>query len=248
MNSGTSIGFALALLMSLSAITHASGINGINQGMPNRISMNVTVPKQTQGATFGEKVNAGLHTAGSALAQGAATVVVECGQAACAIAFPDGSGYRADTKRMTLQPLAQAQTQALRKGSLAQGGSLLGGALPGGAIVSAAVSSVGNLAGGGGGAAAASYAATGRMSREETPLRASINPQGDVDVLDPLVDGDYVLALVVEKATSGLKDTLKTQVRAAVTQQVRIEVGFSVEAGVLKTKHDTAKNSIGNIR
>ncbi|WP_407524784.1 hypothetical protein PDL71_02375 [Lacibacter sp. MH-610] len=29
--------------------------------MPNRISMNVTVPKQTQGATFGEKVNRGLN-------------------------------------------------------------------------------------------------------------------------------------------------------------------------------------------
>ena len=86
------------------------------------------------------------------------------------------------------------------------------------------------------------------MSRQETPLRASINPQGDVDVLDPLADGDYLLTVVVEKATSGLKDTLKTQVRAAVTQQVRIEIGFSVEAGVLKTKHDTAKNSIGNIR
>lgn len=39
--------------------------------MPNRISMNVTTPKQTQGATFGEKVNAGLHAAGGALAQGA---------------------------------------------------------------------------------------------------------------------------------------------------------------------------------
>ncbi len=47
-----------------------SSINGINGGMPNRISMNVTVPKQTQGATFGEKVNAGLHAAGSALSQG----------------------------------------------------------------------------------------------------------------------------------------------------------------------------------
>jgi len=38
-------------------------VNSINGGMPNRISMNVTVPKQTQGATFGEKVNAGLATA-----------------------------------------------------------------------------------------------------------------------------------------------------------------------------------------
>ena len=34
--------------------------------MPNRISMNVTVPKQTQGATFGEKVNAGLHATSGA--------------------------------------------------------------------------------------------------------------------------------------------------------------------------------------
>ena len=50
-----------------------SAIGGFIAGdMPNRISMSVTVPKQTQGATFGEKVNAGLHAAGGALAQGAA--------------------------------------------------------------------------------------------------------------------------------------------------------------------------------
>ncbi len=41
-------------------------------GMPNRLSMNVTVPKQTQGATFGEKVNSGLQQAGNALSQGQA--------------------------------------------------------------------------------------------------------------------------------------------------------------------------------
>ena len=44
--------------------------------MPNRISMNVTVPKQTQGATFGEKVNQGLHAAGSALSQGASLSII----------------------------------------------------------------------------------------------------------------------------------------------------------------------------
>ena len=37
---------------------------------------NVTVPKQTQGTTFGEKVNAGLHAAGSALGQGASRAVL----------------------------------------------------------------------------------------------------------------------------------------------------------------------------
>lgn len=35
-----------------------------------RISMNVTTGRQTQGSTFGEKVNAGLHAAGSVVAQG----------------------------------------------------------------------------------------------------------------------------------------------------------------------------------
>lgn len=39
-------------------------------GMPNRISMNVTTPKQTQGATFGEKVNRGLQSAGSHIVAG----------------------------------------------------------------------------------------------------------------------------------------------------------------------------------
>lgn len=38
--------------------------------MGPRMSTNLTTPKQTQGATFGEKVNAGLHAAGSAIAQG----------------------------------------------------------------------------------------------------------------------------------------------------------------------------------
>ncbi len=42
----------------------------VDGGMPNRISMNVTVPKQTQGATFGEKVSQGLHAAGSHLVSG----------------------------------------------------------------------------------------------------------------------------------------------------------------------------------
>ncbi len=44
--------------------------------MPNRISMNVTTPKQTQGATFGEKVNSGMHQAGSALANGTGLRVI----------------------------------------------------------------------------------------------------------------------------------------------------------------------------
>ncbi len=234
-------------LLLMGFVAQASGINGINAGMPNRISMNVTVPKQTQGATFGEKVNAGLHAAGSAIANGASTIIIECGQTACAVVFADGSGERADLEAMTLSPLGSQQADRVRKAPA--GATLLGGALPGGSIVSAAVSSVGNLAGGGGGggAAAASYAATGRMVDGAAISTRSDTP-GVIDVIDPLSDGDYLLTVVVEKRATGLKDTLKTQVRGPQSQRVRIVLGFSVEAGVLKTKHDTAKNSVGNIR
>lgn len=251
MKNAISIGIALTLLAS--AVTQASGIIGINGGMPNRISMNVTVPRQTQGATFGEKVNAGLHAAGSAVAQGASLpIVIECGQAACFVTLPGGDGYRADLQRRRVEVLKSNKTgdpDANAARELGQGASLLGAALPGGAIISAAVSSVGSLAGSGGGAAAASYAATGRrLEGGKEGLATAMRAPGEIDVLDPLADGDYILTLLVEKATSGLKDTLKTQVRTAAPQRVQIVVAFSVQAGVLEASHDTAKNSVGNIR
>lgn len=250
MKSAISIGCAWALLAS--AATQASGINGINGGMPNRISMNVTVPKQTQGATFGEKVNAGLHAAGSALAQGgSSSIVIECGQAACVVTLPGGDGYRADLQRRRVEVLKSNKTgdpDANAARTIGQGASLLGAALPGGSIVSAAVSSVGNLAGGGSGAAAASYARTGRASEggKEGLATADVAP-GVVDVLEPLIDGDYTLKVVVEKAAGGLGDTLKTQVRTAAPQRVQIVVAFSVQAGVLRARHETAMNSVRNL-
>lgn len=210
-------------------VNSKSNINNINGGMPNRISMNVTVPKQTQGATFGEKVNAGKIN----------VTLIEDG---CVVLFPSNAGYRVNIRDKSITELSGNESLAFGEkvnqglhaagGALSQGASLLGGALPGGAIISAAVSSVGNLAGGaGGGAAAASYAKNGKMV---------LNIQDDdSDSIMELPDGEFELAFVIlEKATSGLKDTLKTQVR----------IGFTVENGVLKTKHDTAKNSVGNIR
>lgn len=231
----------------------ASGINGINNGMPNRISMNVTVARQTQGASFGEKVNAGLHAAGSAISQGASlSIAIECGQAACIIALPDGEGYRADLQRRRVEVLKSNKTgdpDANAARGAGQGASLLGGALPGGSIVSAAVSSVGTLAGSVGGAAAASYAATGRkLEGGKEGLATTTRGPGEIDVVDPLADGDYLLTLVVEKATSGLKDTLKTQVRTQAPERLQVVVGFGVEAGRLKVRHDTARNSVSNLR
>lgn len=213
-----------------------SGINTINNSMPNRISMNVTVPKQTQGSTFGEKVNAGKIN----------ITLVEGG---CVVLFSLDEGYLINTANKSIKELSAQECRSFGEkvnaglhaagGALAQGASLLGGALPGGAIISAAVSSVGNLAGGSGGAAAASYAATGKLANTTADKKVWEIKDNDCDAVLPLFDGDYMLEFViVEKATSGLKDALKTQVRLA----------FSSISNVLKTKHDTAKNSISNIR
>ncbi len=215
-----------------------SSINNINNSMPNRISMNVTVSKQTQGATFGEKVNAGKIN----------ITLIEEG---CIVLFSSTEGYKINTTNKSIKYLSAQECVAFGEkvnaglhaagGALAQGASLLGGALPGGSIISAAVSSVGNLAGGsGGGAAAASYAATGKVANNANTVKKVWQiKENDCDVLLPLPDGEYQLEFViVEKATSGLKDTLKTEVRLA----------FSLISNVLKTKHDTVKNSISNIR
>ncbi len=182
---------------------HMSNINGINGGMPNRISMNVTVAKQTQGATFGEKVNAGLHAAGSAIGQGA---------------------------------------------------SLLGGALPGGSVISAAVSSVGSLAGGsGGGAASASYAATGVVGFSGgaggaavggSPISMGAGSTGGPN-LTAGAGTNGMGAYNNDIASMSAQNSQMLQVQMAMQRENTM---FSSISNVLKTKHDTAKNSVGNIR
>ena len=209
-------------------MVNRKSINNINGGMPNRISMNVNVAKQTQGATFGEKVNSGKIN----------VTLVEGG---CVVLFPSNEGYRVTTSERSINELSRNECQAFGEkvnqglhaagSALSQGASLLGGALPGGAIISAAVSSVGNLAGGaGGGAAAASYARTGKMTKADSGKTVQKIQDEENNATLELQDGEYELVFViVEKATSGLKDTLKTQVR----------IGFTLENGLLKTKQYT---------
>lgn len=161
-------------------------INNINNGMPNRISMNVTVAKQTQGATFGEKVNAGLHAAGSY------------------VIFPNKQAFlitKNKVAEMNSAEAAKVNAGLHATGSaVAQGASLVGGALPGGAIISAAVSK----------------ADGGRPIWEVKDVTEGFLLPAD------LADGEYTLTVIVkEKATSGLKDTLKTQVRLGIKVEGR---------------------------
>jgi len=201
----------------------------LDGGMPNRISMNVTVASTNKRSINDAK-------------KGILNVIkIDMTEEGCRVLFPD-TEFKINMEKLTIaatpaEPSARVQAGLQQAGSaLAQGAQLVGGALPGGSIISAAVSSVSSLSGSGGGAAAASYAATGRQQFEP----GLVYPVKDDDcnaVLD-LPDGNYTLDLVLVKASSGLKDTLKTQVK----------ICFTKTGNVLKTKHDTAKNSIGNIR
>lgn len=198
---------ALILFSMISASAQTENkVNNINNGMPNRISMNVTVPKQTQGATFGEKVQAGLSQAGSY------------------VIFPNKQAFLISSVSKKISQISSSDVAKVNAGlhaaggALAQGASLVGGALPGGAIISAAVSSVGG----------------GKVIWE---IRDAGN---EFKMPSNLSDGEYELALTLDGAS---KDAAKVQVF----------FGLLVEGGTYKvvaanTKHDTVKNSIGNIR
>jgi len=199
-----------ALLMSTVILSFGQtekSINNINNGMPNRISMNVTVPKQTQGATFGEKVSAGLHAAGGSF-----------------VIFPNKQAFLIEASKNKVSEMNNSEVAKVQAGlqaaggALAQGASLLGGALPGGAVISAAVSSYGS----------------GKVIWQ---VRDAGN---EFKMPSNLSDGEYELALTLDGAS---KDAAKAQVY----------FGLLVERGTYKvvaarTKHDTAKNSVGNIR
>jgi len=124
------IALILGSMISATGQTEKS-VNNINGSMPNRISMNVTVPKQTQGATFGEKVQAGLSQTGSY------------------VIFPNKQAFLISSSTRKISQMTATDVAKVNAGlhaaggALAQGASLLGGALPGGAVISAAVSSVG---------------------------------------------------------------------------------------------------------
>jgi len=199
----------ITLVLLVSSIVLSFGqteksVNNINGGMPNRISMNVTVPKQTQGATFGEKVNAGLHASGSY------------------VIFPNKQAFLISSTKVSEMPASEvAKVNAglhAAGGALAQGASLLGGALPGGAVISAAVSSYGN----------------GKVIWQ---VRDAGN---EFKMPSNLSDGEYELALTMDGVS---KDAAKVQVYFGLLVE-----GRTYKVIAARTKHDTAKNSINNVR
>lgn len=155
--------------------------NTINS-MPNRLSMTVTVPRQSQIKSFGEKIN-----------DGAAVVAANVGQGVGLF----GSSF-----------------------------------IPASPIVSAAISSVSALST----ASAAPYVASGVLNA--TP-NASNNPTNLLAGINTTGVGTTDIAEMSRQNAQML------QVQMAMQRENTI---FSSISNVLKTKHDTAKNSISNIR
>jgi hypothetical protein len=85
----------------------------IDGGMPNRISMNVSVGKQTQGATFGERVNAGPPRA-SAGGGAASAAYAATGRAPreIVILFCDDEQQEQEAIRLIPSQLEALQTKA----------------------------------------------------------------------------------------------------------------------------------------
>lgn len=185
---------------------------------PARISTNVSIDRQTPKTDFGTRVKAGLDTAAGAVASGAA---------------------------------------------------LVGNFIPGGAIVSAAVSSVTNLTNQstpGGGAVSAAYASTGVVNIGGGAPSGGINTTvgagtptgsggmpgvgstvgGAPNYMSGGSSGGGTLASMNSDLVAAQQENAKLiQVQMGLQRENQV---FSTVSNVLKTRHDTVKNTISNVR
>jgi hypothetical protein len=187
---------------------------------PLRISNNVTIQRQTPKTDFGDRMKNGLDTAAGVVANGAAVV---------------------------------------------------GGIIPGGAIVSAAVSSVssmggnvrpmsgggsmgtGTTIGGSGGAVSSSYGATGVVTLgggassggmtlgTTNTVASSGTGTNSIPSSGSSTLGDMNQQLIQSQSENAEMMNLQNQMQHE-------NIVFTSVSNVLKTRHDTAKNSIGNVR
>jgi hypothetical protein len=180
---------------------------------------------------------------------GKQNIVVSITDGGCVISVPPHKAYRVNTATNSMVEISQAESSKLitegkqtnattfgdrvnaglqQSGSVVSGAAgMLGGAFPGGSIVSAAISSGSSMVNSG--ASAAAYARTNTSGWDLKPNQTRLQLPND------LPDGDYELTVVIADQS---KNGQKTQVR----------LGFTLVQGILKTKHDTAKNSISNVR
>ena len=153
-------------------------------------------------------------------------------------------------------------------GVVANGAAVVGGIIPGGAIVSAAVSSVGAMTnnvtpgGHGGGAVAAQYGAAGVVQLGggaggvNTTAGGGGSPAsfGGVNVGSTVGGSPNYVPGGGGSAVGDMNQSL-IQSQSENAQMMKLQMSmqrenlvFTSVSNVLKTRHDTAKNSISNVR
>ena len=135
-------------------------------------------------------------------------------------------------------------------GALAQGASIMGGVLPGGAILSSAVSSVRQVAGSGAGAGAPTVGSGLSVSTQY------LGTTGDASSFNPSTSGGGSGVSVGGSVTgTGSNDSLLADAMARNEKMITLQMQMQNEnqqftsiSNILKTRHDTVKNSISNVR
>lgn len=147
-------------------------------------------------------------------------------------------------------------------GAIANGAAVVGGFIPGGAIVSAAVSSVSGMTNGAtpsGGAVSAQYGATGvvalggggGMSGGTTGgtttggVNFGTTTGGSANYATGGAQGNTMGEMNTSLVQSQKENAQMMQLQMAMQRENLV---FSSVSNVLKTRHDTAKNSISNVR
>jgi hypothetical protein len=149
-------------------------------------------------------------------------------------------------------------------GAVANGAALVGNFVPGGAIVSAAVSSVTNLTnnatpGGGSGAVSSHYAATGVVNVGGGAPSGGVNttvgggttgagtmPGIGSNLVTGGGNGGGTLGQMNSDLVTAQQENAKLiQVQMSLQRENQV---FSTVSNVLKTRHDTVKNTISNVR
>jgi hypothetical protein len=165
--------------------------------------------------------------------------------------------------RLSMTPTTDRKTQGLNfgekvasglqsgVGALSQGASLLGGALGGNfaGVVSAAASGIGGMAkpGGSGGAVSSSYAAGVSQLNFGSGASSGASAGGSTGGVS-LTGGSSTGNVAsnnssISEGASQMQQMIDVQVQMQRENQM-----FTSISNVLKTRHETAKNSISNVR
>jgi hypothetical protein len=138
--------------------------------------------------------------------------------------------------------------------AVASGASMLGSTLPGASLISAAVSNVGRMTGGSA-SASAGYAVTGVVNNGTGLGTSNVNANGTSTLS---TGGASTSAVNLQSGSSnnqvGTMNTSLSEMSDQNTQMLQVQIAmqrenqmFTSVSNVLKTKHDTVKNSISNV-